>query len=645
MVGFEVDTGYGAIDLSEDFKRQLEIDLKEQEIRFAEEDRKLEALRAEAAAKRAAASNTPAPSATASASKSEAVFVEEDDADFDESLLDIDPTDYRKADLYAVLGLSKRRFVATPEELKLAYRARVVKHHPDKLKQNPRAKPLRNPNLEDDSFFKLIQKAYQVLTDPTRKNDYEACDPTFDESIPEDDDFMNREDEFYTTYAPVFERNARFSKKQPVPTLGDASTPRSQVEAFYSFWIGFESTRRFEWLDEEEAAGIENRADKRWHEKKNKVQREKRKRDDNARLIRLTEQAMKRDPRMIRWKEADKLAKNAKKNSKAEEARKLKEAEEARKAAEAQEKAAKEAAEKAAKEAAAAEKANAKAAIKAARKGFRDAIGSLEERTDNLAADAMLIHSVSQLLDKVVAECGDDTNRLNRVSDAVRALGAKNLEALRDLLQSVIEGNKLESVQAAPVATPVVAEVKAEEKQPEAEVDLVWTVEELDFLINAAKTFPGGTQSRWERITEQVNRQLHNANPSARQFTVSQVIKRANELQASKEAEERERDAAQTAAALEAAKKKRDPRVDQAAPTVATHYFADDSDRAGEAGKENGAIWSAEDQLALESALKTVPADAANRWDLVAELVPGKSKKDCVQRVKEIAQMLKTRTA
>ena len=641
VVGFEVETGSGVIELSEDFKRQLEIDLKEQEVRFAEEDRKLAVLRAEAAAKRAANSTSPAPSSAASADS--VTFVEEDDADFDESLLEIDPAEYRKADLYAVLGLTKRRFLATPEEIKLAYRARVVKHHPDKLKQNPRAEALKNPNLEDDSFFKLIQKAYQVMTDPTRRADFDACDPTFDESIPEDCDYSGNEEAFYAAYAPVFKRNARFSKKQPVPELGDASTPRAQVESFYNFWVGFESTRRFEWLDEEEPAGTENRADKRWHEKKNKAQRDKRKRDDNSRLIRLTEQAMKRDPRMIRWKEADKLAKNAKKNAKADEARRLAEAEAARKAAEAEERARAEAAALAAKEAAASQKATAKAALKASRKNFRDAIGQVELWSQNMAAEASIIGAVAVLVDKVIAACAEDTARLDRVTQAIKALEAsKSITALRDLLQSVTEGNQ---VACEPVATPApVVTPAASEATPIAAQDeeITWTVDELDLLINAAKTFPGGTPARWERITEQINRQLHNADPSARQFTVQQVIKRATELQAAKEAEER--DAAQAAAALAASKKKRDPRVDQAAPTVASHYFADDVDRAEEAAKENSAaVWSPEDQLALESALKAVPADDANRWDRVAALVPGKSKKDCIQRVKEIAQMLKSR--
>lgn len=49
-------------------------------------------------------------------------------------------------------------------------------------------------------------------------------------------------------------------------------------------------------------------------DKKNKAARAKRKKEDNARLIKLVEQAYKIDPRIVKFKEEDKLAKNWKKN-------------------------------------------------------------------------------------------------------------------------------------------------------------------------------------------------------------------------------------------------------------------------------------------------------------------------------------------
>lgn len=646
LIGREMSTGVGCIDfesLSEEFRAQLVIDLEEQRKRFAEEDRKLAEYIAQLKKEREASAS---PAAASSKSNTPVVSNEDedDDSDFDESLLDLDPVEYRKHDLYKVLGLEKQRWLATPEEMKAAYRRRVVKHHPDKLKQNPRRRALVNPNLEDDSFFKLIQKAWQVLTDPGRKADYDACDPTFDESIPEDKEYTS-EEEFISAFAPVFARNARFSKKQPVPSLGEALSPRSEVDAFYSFWINIESWRRFEWMDEDEPAGTDNRADKRWHEKKNKAKRDARKKEDNARLIKLVEMAMKRDPRMIKWKEADRVAKAAKKNSKVDAAKAAKEAEIARKAAEAAEKSAKEAAEKAAKEGAAASKAAAKAALKSARKSFRDALGSLELWAADLIAEIRAVQSLGLTVERVLTAIGEDTDRLARVTESIMNMvnsyegnRSGHLTELAAFLQTV-ESNTEINVQApVPVKSCVEATttIAAASATP---VTVTWEIDEIDILINSVKQYPGGTSNRWEQITTALNRQLSHTG-SSRTFTLEQVIAQANALQAGKDSaavgSEENRDEAQTLAALNSSKKKRDPRVDMAEPTVAAHYFDTEE-------KENTVTWTPEDQLALESALKSVPADDPARWDHVADLVPGKSKKDCITRVKEIAAMIKAK--
>ena len=639
IVGSPVSTGINSIDfdeLTEEFRKQVAVDLEEQKKRFAEEDRKLAEYIATLPKK-------DDKTAAKESSNSAAAEEEDEEEDFDESLLEMDPVEYRKHDLYKVLGLEKRRWLATPEEIKAAYRRRVVKHHPDKLKQNPRRKALNNPNLEDDSFFKLIQKAWQVLTDPGRKADFDSCEPTLDESIPEDREYAT-EEEFISTFAPVFERNARFSKKQPVPTLGTADSPRSEVDAFYSFWINIESWRRFEWLDEDEPAGTDNRADKRWHEKKNKAKRDARKKEDNARLIRLVETAMKRDPRMIRWKEADRAAKNAKKNSKADAAKAAKEAETARKAAEAAEKAAKEAAEKAAKELASASKNAAKAALKSGRKAFRDALGSVETWAADLVAEIRTVQALGLTVERVLTAIGENTDRLARVTESINCMVANfngerrgHLAALAEFLATV-ESNTESAVTGTAASATATETATASTSTFEA---VTWEMQEIDLLINAVKQYPGGAANRWEQITSTLNRQLSHLNASARTFTLDQVIAQVNLLQANKDVVI-DSDEAQTMAALNCSKKKRDPRVDMAEPTIASHYF-DTTDTVEEKENNSTAVWTPEDQLALESALKTVPADDAARWDRVAELVPGKNKKECVARVKEIAAMLKAK--
>lgn len=649
VVGSPVSTGMNSIDfdgLSEEFRAQVAIDLEAQKERFAEEDRKLAEYIATLPKKDTKNSKKDNISSNTANVNTAAVDEDEEEEDFDESLLELDPVEYRKHDLYKVLGLEKRRWLATPEEIKSAYRRRVVKHHPDKLKQNPRRKPLANPNLEDDSFFKLIQKAWQVLTDPGRKADFDACEPTFDESLPEDCEYASDED-FIAAFAPVFERYARFSKKQPTPSLGKPESPRTEVDAFYSFWINVESWRRFEWLDEDEPAGTDNRADKRWHEKKNKAKRDARKKDDNSRLIRLVEMAMKRDPRMIRWKEADRAAKAAKKNSKVDAAKAAKEAEAARKAAEAAAKMAQEAAAKAAKESVAAAKASAKAALKAGRKAFRDSLGSIESWTADLVAEIRTVQALGLTVERVLTAIGEDTERLARVTESINWLVANfngerrgHLAELAEFLATVESNTETTVTASENIST---ATNNTSNTNTTTATCTAWDMTEIDILINAFKQFPGGTANRWDQITSTLNRQLSHLNPSARTFTPDQVIAQANQLlQSTTAATPIDSDEAQTLAALNSAKKKRDPRVDMAEPTIAAHYEEKENNSIDTAATAV-AVWTSEDQLALESALKTVPVDDSDRWDRVASLVPGKSKKDCIARVKEIAAMLKSK--
>lgn len=105
----------------------------------------------------------------------------------------------------------------------------------------------------------------------------------------------------------------RFSIKQPVPVLGDMNSCKADVEAFYEFWYAFESWRTFEYLDEDDIDGGDNRLNKRHIEKKNKAARQKRKMEDNARIRKLTDLALQNDPRIKLFKAAEKAEKEAKK--------------------------------------------------------------------------------------------------------------------------------------------------------------------------------------------------------------------------------------------------------------------------------------------------------------------------------------------
>ncbi|KAL4076726.1 DnaJ domain-containing protein [Scleroderma yunnanense] len=228
-------------------------------------------------------------------------------------LLLLDPKEWKKQDHYQVLGLSHLRYNATPEQIKIAHRKKVLKHHPDK-------KAGISHSTNDDAFFKCIQKAFEVLTHPEKRHQFDSVDPHYlslEEDTPTASDFRGKEDSvFFNTMGPVFEREARFSKKTPVPMLGSYDDSKETVEAFYDFWYNFDSWRSFEYLDKEVNEGSDSRDDKRYTEKKNKSERARRKKEDTARLRSLVDLTLSLDPRIKRIKQEEKEAREAKKRNK-----------------------------------------------------------------------------------------------------------------------------------------------------------------------------------------------------------------------------------------------------------------------------------------------------------------------------------------
>ena len=52
-------------------------------------------------------------------------------------------------------------------------------------------------------------------------------------------------------------------------------------------------------------------------------------------------------------------------------------------------------------------------------------------------------------------------------------------------------------------------------------------------------------------------------------------------------------------------------------------------------------IWSQAQQKALETSLKQFPKGSTERWERIANKVPGKTKEQCIQRFKSLAEMVK----
>ncbi|KAF9888908.1 hypothetical protein FE257_008278 [Aspergillus nanangensis] len=232
----------------------------------------------------------------------------------DSMMLAREAKDWKSQDHYAVLGLTKYRWRATPEQIKRAHRKKVLRHHPDK-------KAALGDRDENDSFFKCIQKATEVLSDPVRRRQFDSVDEAAEVEPPTKKEATGSK--FFKLWRPVFVAEGRFSKTQPVPELGDDKSTLEEVETFYNFWYNIDSWRSFEYLDEDVPDDGESRDQKRHVEKKNANARRKRKTEDTARLFKMVDDCAAGDERIKKFRKAARADKDKKRLDREAEARRL----------------------------------------------------------------------------------------------------------------------------------------------------------------------------------------------------------------------------------------------------------------------------------------------------------------------------------
>lgn len=138
-----------------------------------------------------------------------------------------------------------------------------------------------------------------------------------------------------------------------------------------------------------------------------------------------------------------------------------------------------------------------------------------------------------------------------------------------------------------------------------------WTDEDLIELTRLTKKYPNGTLSRWEVIAEHMNR------------SVQEVTFQAARL---KEPTHRPTSDSVAENIVQEATKK--------GKKIAANIAEDKS--SSEVG------WSQEEQKLLESAIVNYPkTTAGDRWQKIANSVPGRTKEECLARYKYLVQKVK----
>jgi len=197
------------------------------------------------------------------------------------------------------------------------------------------------------------------------------------------------------------------------------------------------------------------------------------------------------------------------------------------------------------------------------------------------------------------------------------------------------------------------ASSSSQQKQATSRANAPWTDDDLSRLSKAMARFPVGTLNRWEKVAEFTERtvaEIMQKNKEIRdsQFhRLNQAVSSDGGSSAGESTEEKtllkkNKKSAQAMAALSSDVTRREESDGLNATTSSTTSSSTSSSLVVKqsANPDDGG-WSQNQQKILEWALAQYPKGTAERWDKIAEHIPGKSRTDCVQRYKFIVETLK----
>jgi len=552
------------------------------------------------------------------------VFIEEDEEEYEwekeyrESSKNLKEsiTFSNKENYYAMLGIEDLFLNATVDDVRKAYKKMVLIYHPDKNKENISLEnendgsvdtSLNNLNnkengegvvkinmteeekkkMEINQKWLKIKDAYDTLLDPEKRKKYDSTFE-FDDTIPDEEEEYD-EKEYFRTFGPVFLKNSIWSKRKPIPKIGDMKTPLDKVKRFYQFWFNFDTWRDFSVEGEHNVDEASCRYEKRQMLKENKKMKSSLIKEEKTRLNKLATLAYKNDPRIKREEDKIRLEREKQKQERSIQKQKEKEEEEER--------------------------------VRQMKFQYEENIRKQKEmQAKERETYIQNLISLSENLNINLSK--EDLFHIN--------LNGK-VDTIKKIITEIeLKESPNEKVRIFKLMTSSLLGLKFSDVDDSKE-NSIWTKEEIFSLQRCVKKYPVGTKNRAEKIGEviktksssQIIQMIHflTTNPSIKfenDFDLNQYLNNSNkskkEAEVSKEKETKE--SVNNSATIKPA-------------TQATQANPEDN-------------WSEEQQKALEAALRKYPSSIPvnERWTNISKDVPGKTKKQCVDRYKYLSSIV-----
>jgi DnaJ family protein C protein 2 len=416
-------------------------------------------------------------------------------------------TSTNKENYYAILGIEDLFLNANESDIRKAYKRLALVYHPDKNKDNnallnedakvPEEEESIVPieegkvlteeekkKIEINKKWLTIKNAYETLLDADKRKKYDSTFE-FDDTIPENTKFDERS--FFKSFGPCFLKNSIWSKKKPIPKIGDMKTPLHKVRIFYQFWFNFETWRDFSVEGEYNLEEAGSRYEKRQMLKENKKMKSSQMKEEKARISKLVSQAYKYDPRIVMEEERLKQEREKQKQERLIQREKERIAEEER--------------------------------LKQLKREHEDNLKRQQEilkkeKQENTVA----LHSLAE-------ELGI---QLTKEDKFLIELNANN-ENLKNTLSQV--NGKEQGQKYRTFVSLTNSSFGLKLKSEDINESSIWKKDEIIALQKASKKFPAGTKDRWDKISELVKTKSSNQIIQMTHYlTVNPMIKIENDL-------------------------------------------------------------------------------------------------------------------